>query len=678
VKANWTDPGQSGAFTATLNGLLFGTATAQSDTQFVGHLGAVLNPDGSVQDVALTGDIYDTTPGDTTSSTANLDPHLDLQFGSGQSLPFNLTAHTNLNLSWTFGPGNGNLLAQTPSQPNGQPADSFGTVTAEFDNVTLDPGSLFNGGQGTFVDNVLQEIGQFTTPLAPIASFLGADLPGLSSLGIHVSLASIFGLGDLVNFVNQANAAVSAFSSSEGVNSGAQPLKYDTLVLDQGSYSTVLGALQAGNPATGSSSGGPDLQGDPSQNTPDIAQQASAASPFFQAVEGLNVPASGSGGNSLSVTVGFPIVEETNPQTTPLFQLLEGNAALVEGSNFEPLFKLAADFHVTTSGDLPPVPVSFILVQPSFSIGMDVHLMVGYDATGLQAAGADSNSSNWPAELLGGFVFWTPDTYIQFNAGMTLTANAYIAQVTGTLGGQVQLNLPPDSGSTNERHFDSTLQSNFGGEADCGFGSDLSGSIYIQVGIDIGFDVPFLGHVTLFSFDFPQINLIDFSAECAPPSNPSAPPSTIDVPLDNGDHAIRVHRFTVPAGQNLHITGIEVDDNGHMTARYPTYEYLGDDPSNVVQPYGQVQQIAVYPLEYQALPAPGVIGNDSVVIEQNVSDANQGPVNVLMVGHDGGNDDLEDFASGQAVIVAGKKQQQGGRGTTGVCRGRAAEHRQSR
>ena len=43
----------------------------------------------------------------------------------------------------------------------------------------------------SFLTKVIGDIQTYTKPLQPIADFLSAEVPGLSSLGVHLSLRSL-------------------------------------------------------------------------------------------------------------------------------------------------------------------------------------------------------------------------------------------------------------------------------------------------------------------------------------------------------------------------------------------------------------------------------------------------------------------------------------------------------
>src|SRR4029077_18766097 len=84
--------------------------------------------------------------------------------------------------------------------------DSFGNVTsAEFDSTKLQVAPLAG-----FLDGAIEKIEQFATPFEPIAKILNAEVPGLSTIGIHVSMADAldllgFPIKPIVNFIDQAS-----------------------------------------------------------------------------------------------------------------------------------------------------------------------------------------------------------------------------------------------------------------------------------------------------------------------------------------------------------------------------------------------------------------------------------------------------------------------------------------
>ena len=113
-------------------------------------------------------------------ATANVNSALALQFG--HNAPINPKLGADLHLVWKFDSSTVPADAETDAEKS-----SFGTLqTLSLTNITLDAGDLLPG----IITSIITDIQKVTKPLEPIVDFLGTEVPGLSSIGIHLSIES--------------------------------------------------------------------------------------------------------------------------------------------------------------------------------------------------------------------------------------------------------------------------------------------------------------------------------------------------------------------------------------------------------------------------------------------------------------------------------------------------------
>jgi streptogramin lyase len=620
VTAQSTNSNQLLTFSGTLNNnpdathssLYVQGSDINSQTRLSTNLGVSVDPNtGAVTNIFLN------------DGVANLDTHLNLRFGDpSKNLPFNLTPQTDLLITWSF--SNNAIVNSDPNQV-GQ------VITAQFQNVTLDATNLVGGpavdgfaGTG-IVDSAIERIHNFAAPFQPVASFLNTEIPGLDALGLHVRLADLFGLGSLVSLIDAANSLPSATGSGQ--------IQYGTLTLASDPQ-TALADLRNGNLAPGATS-------------MNVFEQADGdTGGLFRALQkALNQL-----GDALSSGVDFPLIDDGS---STLFDILEGRIS--------PLFNFQIHFNYSKTFELPPIPVGFVPVVPSFSLTFGMDLTLGYDTTGLKTASGESNPSNYTGDLLDGFFLTTGagQTDLSLSVGFSMDADAILAEVGGSIIGNISLTLNPDPG-TNIKRLDTDLIREIKDDPLCAL--ELNGSLSLEFHIKAGF---FVGpvNVTAFEIDIGPFTLVDFGANCSEGS-PAAFP-TIPV-VDNstpGNHTILIHNYLASDPQNPggQVSGVEVEDNG-MVQRYATTRIAPDGTKTSM---GQtIQQIVVYPQELLGKISTG----DTTVIMRNTGadEVNFGTtvlggpsggdyVNVLMVGSDTGNDNFEYDGNGQAILIGGKK-----------------------
>jgi streptogramin lyase len=631
VSAQSAGPNQNQllTFTGTLNAnpdskhaSLYAQGTDnKGNTKLIASLAIGVGPDGSVGTVNNDGTLNDIVL--TNGSYATVDTILDLSFGDpGKGLPFNLTPHADLVVTWSF---SGQSIITTSRDQLGQ------VTTAQFQNVSLPATNLAGGpnvdgfaGTGV-VDSAIQRIRNFVAPFQPVASFLNTELPGLDAIGLHVTLAEIFGLGSLVSLIDVASSLPSATGSGQ--------IQYGTLTLASDPQ-TALANLRSGNLAPGAARN-------------DVFEQADAdTNQLFTDLKKLNIP-----DGTLSSSIDFPLIDDSS---STLFDVLEGRIS--------PLFNFQIHFNYSKEFDLPPIPVGFVPVVPSFTLTFGMDLSLGYDTTGLKTASTESNSSNYAADLLDGFFLTVGpgQTDLSLTVGFSMDADAILAEVGGSIIGSISLTLNPDPG-TNIKRLDTDLIREIKDDPLCDL--ELDGSLSLMFHIKAGFYVPPI-NVTAFEIDIGPFTLIDFHANCGVGSPAVFP--TIPV-VDNstpGNHTILIHNYLAsdpnnPGGQ---ISGVEVEDNG-MVQRYATTQIAPDGTKTNI---GQtIQQMVIYP-ELLGADTPST-GDDTVIMGNFGADAvNFGTtviggdsgrdyVNVLMVGSDTGNDTFEYYGNAQAILIGGKK-----------------------
>jgi streptogramin lyase len=611
-----TTGGTNLSFTGNLGGQLYAaTSPGVSDnSQFTGYFGVDITNSGStplVQGIGL-------TTFNKIASDANLDIPLDIQFGNGSnSLPFNLQAtQMHLNLDWTFDDTNGSLF---------RAQNDFGKVTsASFEKTQLQVAAL-----GGFLNSAIEKIQQFATPFEPIAKILNAEVPGLSAIGINVSMAKAlevlgYPIDPILNFIDTASNLNNQLSGGAG-----EVVDYGNIVLAAPNNGTLLAALRAGNAVDDNHTPvlPPDVQG------------------IIGAAEALNT-------SDGSVVIGFPLAEHS----APMAELLQGQGPT--------LFSLEAHLALpSVTVPLAIVPLGLVIITADLGMRLNLDLSLGYDTTGLKAAASEpagTDAAKLSTDLISGFYFNVDQTGLTFTPSITVTGTgAFVVSVTGGLFGG--LTLSPVGQPGTRRYIDADFQQKSAGDPFCAL--ELKGDLYLQFSIDVGFDPPIGPHVTLWGFDSPKITLYDFQLECE--SFPTAQSSTLYVPLGAGDHSITFHEFKAPDPNeaNAFFTGIQWEDdgpNGRNIGRVTT----GHIDNSGIQSLGRVSTIVVAP---ELDPFSGQLvesGNDTVVIGSDVvGDTAGDAVDALMIGTDGGNDDFEYYGRGEAVLVGGKKNNTLVRGT---------------
>ena len=217
---------------------------------------------------------------------------LALSFGSGATIDPRIAA--TLHVAWTDTQG-----------------DLAGTITdLKLSNIGLDIGDLLPN----FLTKVIGDVQTYTKPLQPIADFLSAEVPGLSSLGVNLSLKSLAdldndpGVGQFVGVINLINSLPSDGNQGSG---GFIPFGGDIEFAGNSLASIMAGGSDSnliGNAVNSDSSGNLFSEADK------MTEDPGSSSGFLSEATGSN--------GSFGFT--FPIV--TDPLHT-VFQMLAGEDA---------------------------------------------------------------------------------------------------------------------------------------------------------------------------------------------------------------------------------------------------------------------------------------------------------------------------------------------------------------
>jgi hypothetical protein len=600
------DPQNPFQIGATLNGLLYATATDNGDSTFDGSLGVGLTTSGGISDITFQG------------TGAKIDLSLALQFSPTSGSDFNPKLSTQLTGDWTF---------DSPTSLTSA-LGSFGSLgDISFSNVSIDVGSLVPG----FLSGMISNIKTFTKPLALVADLLTTPVPGLSDIGINLDIAKLVGGDDLENTlqtIKDLNSLPDTFTDTGSINLGSFK---------------VSDVRQTASPQVDQNALSPST---------DLASQIQGISNdnFFSQLPGLSTSPSGSATAADPSGFDFPLL--TDPVDTA-FQLLIGNDQVK-------LFSLKLGIPHQEFGLSTSIPVAAIAsIDLSFGIGFDASLDVGYDAAGLKLAATDRNPGNIGNDLLHGFYINTAGTGLTLEGHIGLGASIVVFQAEGDLVAALTLGIDPslDDPGTSKARLD-TLKNAFAHDADCIFA--LSGEIYVTLSASFGLDVPGLGFQTLYTFELGRLDLLTFDSAC--PTNPSTANSIDNVlrlNVHSGDK-LHVHSYALdyfPDGANPYTNhGIEVDNANGSKTFYPVYQV-----QHVQDFHGNFLYDLTYSLrgtDNQLHPYTTVFAStkdldSATIIVDDLSDGNDGTqANAILLGG-AGNDHFEYHGKGKSLLVGG-------------------------
>jgi hypothetical protein len=591
------------------------SATPSSSTLGSGQLAGIMQATVTDKGTGLTAVLgvgldSSLAPTVTLSGSASVDVNLSLDFGS--NIPLNPTITTGLSFQLNF--DNSSL---DPTDPT-----DFGTFSAPitFNGVNV---SLQLGVIGT----IIADIQDVTEPLQPIINILNANIPGLDSLGIDVSLINL-----LVGATGGDTSAVDTFFNDITLINSLHISTDSTISVP------VLSSVQITDPRAGAPS-----------TTSDTTETNDPATQFDNADSDLT--ALDTGDNPL---FSFPIFSDPADTVIPL---LLGTAATAPPDLFTfhlslPTISTGISIPV---GSIPPfIPVLLL----DIGVGLGLSVGGGYDTAGLIKIATSTttlSADDIASDIADGFYIDDAETYIKLMGSIGLEADAYIVSITGGLSLDLELQFSDALGTNGKTRLD-TLINKFS-TLSLGDLFQLSGEIDLGFTINVGLELGFV-HVTLFSVNIGPFVIVSFG----PPSpQPLSSPPTIFINETNTNESIHVQQMTYPDPT------VPGQTDSAIEVVYPTYNEIyptGATNANgpvVPDPFPQYSQIVtrvvptplVTPLgtfyEQEPIVEPQSITIGPDVTSDNLQDQPT-PVNAILIGGQG-SDDLEYDASGQAVLI---------------------------
>ena len=154
------------------------------------------------------------------TATAHVGLHASLDFGSGD-LPFNPKLTSDFHFDWSL---------SSTSLAGGLNANTIGSMSnIGFDDVSIDVGSFF----GSYLGSLVTDIQHFTKPMQPIIDVINTPIPGLSDLGLNVTLRTLLGIdGSGFDDALDAITAIDSIDPSSLGGTGAIDLGSFTLQSD--------------------------------------------------------------------------------------------------------------------------------------------------------------------------------------------------------------------------------------------------------------------------------------------------------------------------------------------------------------------------------------------------------------------------------------------------------------
>ncbi len=598
-----SDPTNPTSLQVSLGGLLYGQATDHTlgapNEQYGGLVGSGLI--GTAQ-VSLDANH---SPHFALDGAALIDLDLDAGFlppdsnGSFISMPIDLGIHTELRTGWSYN-------SEAADDPDGDFA--LGDVsTFQFDDVGIHAGQLLDG----FVGSVIGDVQQITDvgPLKEVIAILGTPIPGLSDLGVNVSLADMIpngnGIGGIIDALNKINNFPSLTSPIGSVDTDTSDLipigSFDLVKNGSASLDSLANEFGAGGDAASSLvqqlSGGVD-------NLQDFVDQADSLlkSDAFDQVTSFDT------NSSDQFHFDLPILDD--PEGTVLGLLLGRQEPLFD-------FDASASFNFQLSTDISAGLFSLGL---DGKIGFKLNLSMGYDTFGLieigqqVANGQTLDAGQVASDALDGFYFDT-STGLSISGEMDLSVGATVVFISGGLGATIDLHL--NGGDQGEVRLGDIVRQIANGGLTSIFAA--SGSIYFEADLSIEIPTP-VGSIPLFSTEIARVNLISFG-DAASTSNgflTQARPHVIFLdPSGNGETVHVYHSFVqIPSFENNSTTtdeGIEVDylDSSEHLTRQEFYEESSDADDQSFNNY-------LFPYSLIMTDKPAPVG-ETIIIDGNLA-----------------------------------------------------------
>ncbi len=475
------------------------------------------------------------------------------------------------------------------------PIDTFGDAppTVAFNNVAVDLGDLIHsltGGLFAQVENVI-------APIQPVLQFITSDLPLLSELGVHVSmadLARIFGHGDIADFV-EAAAQISNL--------------IQTLSAAGASGTYKLGSFQVVGSDPRTASG---MDGDTASTTQDPdpqSQDVSTLESDEHDTSGLAFPILDNPVSILGMFFGKPTALVTYTMS-----------ALDLGFQYEQYVPI----------------IGYLGARFAGALNAHAQLAFGIDTLGITGGGsiADgvyiSNRAN--ADGTGPVV---PQITLtgSLSAGVELNVEVAEADVDGGIKATLNFTLHDPDHDGKVRLSELAKE-----DLDCLF--DTSGSIDASLfwHINIGVDVPYVGFVTLFdqSQDLGHFTLLNYNHSCG-----DALPQPPVLATDLGGGRLRLNMGpNAKYRQNINTKDGDEKFTVAPVAGQPGVVDVMASVDNV--DLGTQRCYGVTNIGVTSIVADGGHGNDSITIEPGVT--------ARVELHGGAGDDTLRGGSGPAVL----------------------------
>jgi hypothetical protein len=587
----------------TLASLLHVTATVQAGTTFSGTFAVDVAPSANVAASFVS----------TNGQASHVNLGLMLNFGA-VDLPFNPKFNANFQFDWKQ--QNSVVLV------SGMNVSQLGALSnANFASITLVGSSLF--GSDGFVSNIVQKVQAFTKPIQPLIDFISFQVPGLSDLGLEISVKK---------FLEDNNPGSAA--AIEATINAIDTINHIDLSGLAGDF--PLGSLELTNLDT--------LR----QNT------------TWSGLPNLTT-------HTLPGQFGpldFPMITNATPATSAIQLLLGGDATLFSFSTgFSALFNLP---EIPLFG-IPPFLGFFLRPKAAFSISFGF----GYDTAGLHAAVNDTNTSHFRNHVLDGFYIDNTKTHVSDDngneydhyatsvdiiGGLDLVARAVILEVSGGLAAQVNLHVDPNLNSAGERVRLSALDQAIE-QGQIPFAA--SGSIFVTA--DIAVVIPtFWGNIVLAHVNLGHLTIVDFGADGSP--TPADDGNTIFVQKTDANEKIFVRMTTLstPTADDpkAFTKAILVEYPDHKDI-FPAAKYTHDE-NGVLRPPEHIRDYNLIATKqaYHFVSVGGVphyvpydeTGDQTIVVEDLTWDGQIVPVNSVLIGGTG-NDTLEYQGAGKAILI---------------------------
>ena len=340
-----------------------------------------------------------------------------LDFGS--SLPIDPFISAGLNYTLNF---DGDSLQSDQAD--------FGTFPDPSAPITLGPVSA--GVNLGIIATIVGDIQAVTEPIQPIINVLTANIPGLDSIGINVSLIDL--LADFTGAnADDINSFFQDITDINNLHLGPDSTKVSV---------TVLNSVVISDPRSGLM---PQAIANSAVSNLDPEQALNGDEGDNQSFDSLDTSS-----NSTPPLFTFPFLSDPVADVIPL--LLGDTSSPPQIFTFNLSLPTFGDTFSIPVGSIPPfVPV----IDLDIGVNIGLQLSGGYDLTGLFDYLKDPSPSMLGQDFADGFYIDGNQPLLTFGGSIGLEADAYVADLKGTLSVQLGLNLNGDgTGPDDEIRFD--------------------------------------------------------------------------------------------------------------------------------------------------------------------------------------------------------------------------------